>query len=95
LRGVASKRDNVLNSRRESLRQMAQKKITPINHPRLAYSLEEFRQAIGGVSDRFLRYEIARGNLHATRIGRKRLLITAAEAARYLAQGGEEAEVRG
>lgn len=50
--------------------------------PRMALSLSEFADEIG-VSQTFLRYEIARKKLHPTRLGR-RVLISMDEARRYL-----------
>jgi len=55
------------------------------NYPitdRLAYAIEEVSQATG-LSASFLRLEITRGNLKATRAGR-RVLITSVELQRYL-----------
>jgi excisionase family DNA binding protein len=53
---------------------------------RKAFSLKEAAEALGGVSVGFLRLESLRGHLHVTRLGR-RVLITAQELDRYLAEG--------
>lgn len=54
---------------------------------RLAFRVSE-AAALIGVSPGFLRLELARGNLRATRLGR-RLVLTRAELERYLTKPGE------
>jgi hypothetical protein len=53
---------------------------------RRAYSLAEVSGALLPVPINFLRLEISRGNLTATRLGR-RVVVTAEEIARYIAAG--------
>jgi excisionase family DNA binding protein len=53
---------------------------------RRAFNLKEAAEALGGVSIGFLRLESQRGHLQVTRLGR-RVLITAEELDRYLAEG--------
>lgn len=53
---------------------------------RKAFSLKDAAEALGGVSIGFLRLESQRGHLQVTRLGR-RVLITAEELDRYLAEG--------
>ena len=53
---------------------------------RKAFSFKDAAEVLGGVSVGFLRLESLRGNLRVTRLGR-RVLITAEELDRYLAEG--------
>ena len=57
---------------------------------RLAFALAEIAGPLIPVSTNFLRMEIARGNLAATRLGR-RVVVSREELQRYLAAGGPDA----
>jgi hypothetical protein len=57
--------------------------------PPLAYSIKDAAEALGGLSERFLRLEISRGHLSVVSLGRRRVL-TAEELARYLAENGQQ-----
>jgi excisionase family DNA binding protein len=60
--------------------------------PRKAFSIKEAAEILGGVSVGFLRLESLRGRLQVTRLGR-RVLITAQELDRYLAEGAARKDV--
>jgi excisionase family DNA binding protein len=55
---------------------------------KLAFRLKEAADLLA-VSASFLRLEIARGHLHPTRLGGRRLVITRDELRRYLTRGQE------
>jgi excisionase family DNA binding protein len=66
---------------------MTSEKIQPTLSLRRGYALAEIAGPILPVSVSFLRLEIARGKLAATRLGR-RVIVTAEELDRYIAQAG-------
>jgi len=62
-----------------------QREVTPI-----AWAIKSLAAHLS-VSPSFLRLEIARGNLHPTRLGR-RILVRDSEVRRYLAEGSQKSE---
>ena len=65
---------------------------TNVTAQRVAWSIAEFAEATG-LSEGHVRNEIGRGNIHATKSGR-RTLIADEELRRYVAEGSSKQTVR-